>query len=167
MEDNRGTKRSRSSVSGSSSSSSDASTPPSSPSRSLPPPASPPDVSSRRPPSPVYEHSGSSEGIPVVDLSSAEEDDLPDTSRDEEFARKLFSDLNYGLHGPPGDDNVIILSDTDEEEVVHEEDITYAEAAPPSAVNSPTPTVCATDVDDASEGKQDNNSDGGDEAGSP
>jgi hypothetical protein len=51
----------------------------------------------------------------VVDLSSNEEDIFPDTLWDEEFVRKLFGDLNYGLLGSPGDDNIIILSDSDEE----------------------------------------------------
>jgi hypothetical protein len=34
----------------------------------------------------MKEHGGPSEEIPVVDLSSDEEDGLPDTSWDEEFA---------------------------------------------------------------------------------
>jgi hypothetical protein len=51
----------------------------------------------------------------VVDLSCDEEDLFPDTSRDEEFTRKLFGDLNCDLLGPPSDGNIIILSDSDEE----------------------------------------------------
>jgi hypothetical protein len=87
MEDKRGTKCSRSSTSGSLSMLSNVSTSSPSSSRSLPPPVSQSDVSSRRPPSPVYEHDGPSEGISVVDLSSEEEDAYPDTSRDEELAK--------------------------------------------------------------------------------
>jgi hypothetical protein len=49
----------------------------------------------------------------VVDLSSNEEDIFPETSRDEEFTRKLLGGLNHGLLGPPNDSNVIILSDFD------------------------------------------------------
>jgi hypothetical protein len=167
MEDKRGTNRSCSSAIGSLSSSSEASTPPPSPSESLLPLVSPPNVSSHRPPSPVREHGRSSKGILMVDLSSSEEDDLPDTSCDEEFSRKLFGDLNRGLLGPPSDGNVIILNDSNEDEEVREEDTADAEAAVPSAVNSPTPTVSTTEVDDTSAGKQDDNSDGGDETGSP
>jgi hypothetical protein len=58
-------------------------------------------------------------------------------------------------------------SATDEEEEVREEDTANAEVAPPSAMNSPAPTVSTTDADDASKGMQDDNSDGGDETGSP
>jgi hypothetical protein len=80
MEDKRGTKHSHSpSKEGSSSSSSGASTPLSSLSDSVPPPVSPSEGSPHRPPSPVHEHDGPSETIPVVDLSSDEEEILPDT----------------------------------------------------------------------------------------
>jgi hypothetical protein len=67
-----------------SSSSHAASTPAPSPTRSSLPPASSLEVSSQGPPSPTYEHSEPSEGFPVVDLSSREEDTFLDTSRDEE-----------------------------------------------------------------------------------
>jgi hypothetical protein len=98
MEDKRGTKRSHSSVSGSSSSPSNASTLPPYRFGSPPPPASPPEVSSHRPMSTMYEHGGPSNEISVVDLSS-EDDIFPNTSWDEEFARRLFGDLNYELLG--------------------------------------------------------------------
>jgi hypothetical protein len=54
----------------------------------------------------------------MVDLSSSsnEEDLILDTSRDDEFARRLFGDLNRDVLGPPDDGNVMILSDSDEEE---------------------------------------------------
>jgi hypothetical protein len=48
----------------------------------------------------------------------------------------LFGDLNCGPLGPLGDDNIIILSDYDEEKEMHEEDTADAEAMPSSAVNS-------------------------------
>jgi hypothetical protein len=92
---------------------------------------------------------------------------LPDTLCDEEFTRQLFGDLNHRLLGSPGDGNVIILSDSDEEEEVHEEDTADAEVTPPSTVNSPAPTVFTADADDASKEMQDDNSDGGDETDSP
>jgi hypothetical protein len=138
--------------------------PPPSPSRSPLPPDSPPEVSSRRPPSPVYEHGRPFEGISVVDLSSEEEDAFPNTSRDEECARKLFDDLNRGLLGPPTDNNIIILSDFDE---VREEDVVDAEAGLSSVVNSPTPTISATDDTNAPDRVPDDSNDGGDEAVEP
>jgi hypothetical protein len=73
-------KRSRVYVSGSSSSSNDVST--SLPSPSSLPSASSSEVSSRGPPSPVFEHGKPFEGFPVVDLSLGEEvceDDHVDT----------------------------------------------------------------------------------------
>jgi hypothetical protein len=48
-------------------------------------------------------------------MSSGEEDAALDTSWDEEIACRLFSDLNRSLHGSPGDSNVIIPSDSEEE----------------------------------------------------
>jgi hypothetical protein len=116
----------------------------------------------------VCEQGGPSEGIPVVNLSSTEEEDaLLDTSRDEEFTRRLFGDLNRRVLGPPGDGNVIVLSDSDEEEEVHEEITTNTEAAPPSAVNSSTQIISVAAADDSLDGVQHDSSDGGDEAGSP
>jgi hypothetical protein len=107
----------------------------------------------------MCEQGGPSEPVPVVDLASSsdEEDFFTDTSRDEEFARKLFGDLNRDILGPPGDSKVIILSDSDAD----------VEAAPPSAVNSPATPASAADADDAPDGVQNDSSDGGDEVGSP
>jgi hypothetical protein len=67
---------------------------------------------------------------PVIDLSSSsdEEDLIAATSHDFEFTQRLFGELNRAVLGPPGDDKVIILSDSDEEEV-HEEKITGIEDA--------------------------------------
>jgi hypothetical protein len=42
-------------------------------------------MSSHRPPSPLREHGGPYEVIPVVDLSFNEEEGLPDITQDEEF----------------------------------------------------------------------------------
>jgi hypothetical protein len=67
------------------------------------------------PPPLIREHGRPSEEILVVDLSSGVENDFPDNSQDEEFARRLFRDLNHGLLGLPSDDNIIILNDSDEE----------------------------------------------------
>jgi hypothetical protein len=107
-----------------------------------------------------------------------EEDIFPDTSRDEEIVRKLFGERNCGFLRPSGDGNMIILSDSDEEEKVHEDDCADAEAAPSFAGNSPAPTAFAADTVDAPNGApdgsnggstpdrvQDDSSDGGDEVG--
>jgi hypothetical protein len=72
--------------------------------------------------------------IPIVDLSLDEEDIFPDTLRDEDFAWRLFGDLNHGLLGPPDDGMVTIISDSDEEEEAREEDVTDVNVALPSAV---------------------------------
>jgi hypothetical protein len=73
---------------------------------------------------------GPSKKAPVIDLSSSsdEEDLIAATSHDFEFTQRLFGELNRAVLGPPGDDKVIILSDSDEEEV-HEEKITGIEDA--------------------------------------
>jgi hypothetical protein len=79
----------------------------------------------------------------------------------------LFGKLNRELLGLPSDRNIIILNDSDEEEEAHEEIIVDTKAAPPFVVNSPAPIVFVDDVDDALDGVQDDNSDGGDKVGSP
>jgi hypothetical protein len=73
----------------------------------------------------VFEQGSSSGKAAVVNLSSFsdEQDLIPDTSRDEEFVKRLFSDLNRDILRSPGDGKVIILSDSDEkEEEIHKED---------------------------------------------
>jgi hypothetical protein len=89
----------------------------------------------------MYEHSEPSEGFSVVDLSSGEEDATPDTSQDEEITRRLFSNLNRCLLGPPDDGHIIILNDSKEEEEVREDDDADGEAAPSSDRNSPASTT--------------------------
>jgi hypothetical protein len=109
----------------------------------------------------VYEYVRSSEKIMVVDLSSEDEDNFPDTSRDEKITRKLFGDLNRDLLGPPCDDNVIILSNSNEEEEVHKEDATDIEVAPSSTINTTAPIVSADDnADDAPDAVQDDSNGG-------
>jgi hypothetical protein len=182
MEDKRGTKRARSLDKEGSPVPSDAPTPSSAPSGSLPPLGSPLEVSSRRPHSLVFEQGDSSRKVPVVDLSSSldEEGLIPDTSRDEELARRLFGDLNRDVLGPPSDGNIIILSDSDEEEEVREEDAADAKAVPSFAAWIPASTASVLDTDEAPTWVQDDNSGdhtpdreadggshGGDEATSP
>jgi hypothetical protein len=104
-----------------------------------------------------------------VDLasSSGEEDSFADTSWDEELARKLFGDLNHDILGPPGDGKIIVLSDSDDEDEAHEDAAINAEAAPPSAANSADTPTSAPDADEIPDGVQNDNTDGGDEAGLP
>jgi hypothetical protein len=118
--------------------------------------------------------------VPVVDLSLSldEEDFMADTSRDEDFTRWLFGELNRDVLGPPGDGKVIVLSDSDEEEEVREETVT--DATPSANMKSSTSTTSATDAAEDSRKMQDDNSDDlapgentgksssdGDKAGSP
>jgi hypothetical protein len=100
----------------------------------------------------VFEQGEPSKKIPVVDLCSDEEDFFPDTLRDEEFARKPFGDLNRWILRPPSEGNIIILSDSNEEEEVHEEDTANAEIAPPSIEDSSAPPVSTAHTDDAPAG---------------
>jgi hypothetical protein len=104
-----------------------------------------------------------------VDLasSSGEEDSVADTSRDEELARKLFDDLNRDILGPPGDGKIIVLSDFDDEDETHEDAAVNADAAPPSTANSLVTPASAVDADETPDEVQDDNADGGDEAGLP
>jgi hypothetical protein len=84
---------------------------------------------------------------------------IPDTSRDEEFARRLFGDLNRDVLGPPGDGKVIILNDSDEEEEeVREEKAVDAEATPSSVTGIPASIASAASADEAPKGVQDDNS---------
>jgi hypothetical protein len=158
MEDKRGTKRSCSPSKEGSSAPSSISTLSSTLSGSPLPTESPSEVSHHLR-SPVFEQGGPSEKILVVDLSSYEENLIPDTPRDEEFTKRLFGNLNREILGSPDNGYVIILSDLDEEEEVHKEDTTNANAAPSSAVKSPASTVFITDANDAPKGVQDDNND--------
>jgi hypothetical protein len=91
----------------------------------------------------------------VVNLSSSsnEEGLIADTSCDEEFAGRLFDDLNHDFLGLPDDVKIIILSDSDEEEEeVCEEKITDVEVVPSSATRSLAPTAFDDDADDADKG---------------
>jgi hypothetical protein len=100
-------------------------------------------------------------------LSPSEEDSVADTSRDEEFARKLFGDLNRDILGSLGDGKIIVISDSDDEDETHKDTAVNVEAAPPSAANSADSPTFASDVDETPDGVSDDNADGGDEAGSP
>jgi hypothetical protein len=72
--------------------------------------------------------------------------------RDEEFARRLFGDLNRDFLRSLDDGKIIILSDSDEDKEVHEEKAIDIEVAPSSAARSPTPTASTDDADGANKG---------------
>jgi hypothetical protein len=80
----------------------------------------------------------------VIDLSSSsdEEDLIAATSHDFEFAQRLFSELNSTVLGPHNDSKIIILSDSDEEEVCEEKTTVIEDAAASIAVN-PASTASA------------------------
>jgi hypothetical protein len=71
---------------------------------------------------------------------------------DEELVRKLFGDLNRDILGPPGDDKIIVLSDSDDEDEAHEDAALNAEAAPPSVANSTDTPTSAPDADETPDG---------------
>jgi hypothetical protein len=79
----------------------------------------------------------------VVDLSSSSDEGnlIADVSRDEEFTKRIFGDLNRDVLGLPSDGKIIILSDSNEEEEVHEEQAADAEAVPSSVARSLAPTA--------------------------
>jgi hypothetical protein len=62
-----------------------------------------------------------------------------DTSRDKEFARKLFGDLNRDILGPPSDGKIIIIDDFDDDDEAQEEGTADIElmAVPASAADAP------------------------------
>jgi hypothetical protein len=163
MEDKRGTKCSHPPSKEGSSSPSSGSTPPSVLSGSPLPPRSLLEISSRHSCSLVFEQGGPSEKVLVVDLSSSSDELglIPDALRDEEFARRLFVDLNCDVLGPPRDIKVIVLSDSDEEEEVREEDAADAEVAPSSVVKSSTLTASADNTNDTDKGRSPDRAIGG------
>jgi hypothetical protein len=108
------------------------------PSGSPPPPGSPSDVSSCRRCSSVFEQGGAS-GVTLVSIPSSL---VVDTSHDEEFARKLFGDLNHDTLGPPGNSKIIIIDDSDDDDEAQEEGTTCIDptAVPASATDAPAGT---------------------------
>jgi hypothetical protein len=76
----------------------------------------------------------------VVDLSFEDEAIVPNASRDVEFTKRLFSDLNHDLLRPLSDGKVIVLSDSDDEDEVREETTVDIDAVPSSIVRSLAPT---------------------------
>jgi hypothetical protein len=134
----------------------DAKTPTPVSSRSPPPPGSPSDVSSRRRYSSVFEQGSASGVTPVSGPSSL----VVDTSRDEEFARKLFGDLNRDILGPSGDGKIIIIDDSNDDDEVQEEGTAGAEPTTVPAYAADAPV--GTRVDNSDDQGSDQEADGGD-----
>jgi hypothetical protein len=159
MEDKKGVKHERSPSTGGNPLPDDAKTPPPVPSGSLPPPGSPSEVLSCRRCSPLFEPGSASGTTPVSRSSSL----VVDTSRDEEFARKLFGDLNHDILGPPGDGKIIIIDDSDDDDEAQEEGTAGIEptAVPASAADAPA----GARVDNSDDQGSDQEADGGDNSG--
>jgi hypothetical protein len=151
MEDKKGVKRERSPSAEGSPLPDDAKTPIPVPFGSPPPPGSPSDVSSRRRCSSVFEQGGAS-GATLVSIPSSL---VVDTSHDEEFARKLFGDLNCDILGLPGDGKIIIIDDSDNNDEAQEEGMIGINpmAVPASAVDAPAETS-VTNSDDQGSGQE-------------
>jgi hypothetical protein len=92
----------------------------------------------------------------------------------------MFGDLNRDLLGLPGDNKVIILSDSDEEEEACEETVFHVDATSFAIMKSSTLSPPVADADEDPGKMQDDNSDDlapgqvtdkssgdGDKAGSP
>jgi hypothetical protein len=164
MEGKKGVKRERSPSTEGSPLPDDAKTPIPVPSESPPPPGSPSDVSSRHRYSSVFEQGGASRVSSVSGPSSL----VVDTSRDEEFARKLFGDLNHDILGPPGDGKIIIIDDSDDDEA-QEEGTTDIDpmAVPASAADAPAWTSVTNSDAQGSEYEVDGGSDSECSVGTP
>jgi hypothetical protein len=83
----------------------------------------------------VFEQGNASGKISMLEPSLF----IVDTSRDKELVTKLFSDLNRDILGPPGDDKIIVLDDSDDDGEAQEEktaDI-KSTAAPASVDDAP------------------------------
>jgi hypothetical protein len=96
----------------------------------------------------------------MIDLSLSldQENFIADTSRDAEFARKLFGDLHRDILGPPGDGKVIILDDSNEEKEAPNEKTVGTELVATSAAVNQVLTASAA-ADNTPEGVKNNNSD--------
>jgi hypothetical protein len=165
MEDKKGVKRECSPFAEGSHLPNDAKTPTPVPSRSPPPSGSPSDVSLCHRCSSVFEQGGASGATPVSGVSSL----VIDTSRNEEFARKLFGEFNRDILGPPGDSKIIIIDDSDDEGVAQEEGMTDIDptVVPASVTDAPAGTSVTNSDAQGSEQEVDGDSDNERSASTP
>jgi hypothetical protein len=163
MEDKKGVKRECSPSAEGSPLPDDAKTPTPVPSGSPPPLGSPSDVSSHCRCSSLFEQGSASGATPVSSPSSL----VVDTSHDEEFARKLFGDLNRDILGPPGDGKIIIIDDSDDE--AQEEGTAGIDptVVPASIADAPARARVANGDDQGSEQEADGGGDSGRSTGVP
>jgi hypothetical protein len=165
MEDKKWVKRERSPSAEGSPLPDDAKTPPPVPSGSLPPLGSPSDVSSCRHCSPMFEQGSTLRETPVSGPSSL----VVDTSRDEEFTRKLFGDLNRDILGPAGDGKIIIIDNSDDDDDAQEEGTADIDptTVPASAADAPAGARVANSDDQGPDQEVDGGNDSGRSAGEP
>lgn len=94
------------------------------------------------PPSPVPEQGSSSRrapygvpqgGVPPLfpEVETVDLGGMPDTSNDKDIARKLFIELNWDLMGIPGDGGLVIIPDSDDEEMEVEPSYAYPQRTDP------------------------------------
>jgi hypothetical protein len=110
----------------------------------------------------VFEQGGASGATPVSIPSSL----VVDTSRDEEFVRKLFGDLNHDILGPPDDGKIIIIDDSDEAQEEGTAGIDPT-AVPTSAIDAPAGTSVTNSDDQGSEQEVNGGSDSECSTGAP
>jgi hypothetical protein len=93
----------------------------------------------------VFEQGGALWTTPVSIPSSL----VVDTSRDEEFTRKLFGDVGRDILGPPSDGKIFIIDDSDDDDEAQEEGMTGIDpmTVPTSAADAPA-GISVTNSDD-------------------
>jgi hypothetical protein len=113
----------------------------------------------------VFEQGSASGATPVSGPSLL----VVDTSRDEEFARKLFGDLNRDILGPPGDGKIIIIVDSDDDDDAQEEGMADIDpmTVSASAADAPAGAKVANSDDQGSKQEADGGNDSGRSAGEP
>jgi hypothetical protein len=91
------------------------------------------------------------------------------TSRDEEFDRKFFGDLNRDILGLPGDGKIIIIDDSDDDNETQEEGTISIDptAVPASAADALVGARVANSDDQGCEQKADGGDDSGRSVGVP
>jgi hypothetical protein len=100
---------------------------------------------------------GASGKAPVIDLSSSSDEKnlIAASSHNFEFTQRLFGELNHAVLGSPSDGKIIVLNDSDKEEVREEKTTGTKDVVASTAVN---PASTAS-IDDAHAGAKNDNSD--------
>jgi hypothetical protein len=75
------------------------------------------------------------------------------TTKDFEFAQRLFGEINCAVLGPLGDGKVIVIDDSDEEKEAQEEKTVSTEPMATSAVVNPASTFSVDTDDDPTRAK--------------